>query len=55
VERGVVESDGCGHFKLIAVKTKKGKKQRWVSPEIKKILEKSGKPFGDIISVDEEP
>ena len=52
VERGVVESDGCGHFKLIVIKQKKAKK-RWVSPEIKKILEKSGKPFGDVISVDD--
>jgi hypothetical protein len=44
VEKGQVEDDSAGHFRLIAVKTKE-EKVKWVSPEIKKILEKSGKPF----------
>jgi len=53
VERKVVESDGLGHFKFIVVKPKKGEK-RWVSPQIKKLLEKSGKAFGDVISIEED-
>jgi len=53
VERGMVISDGLGHFKLVPVKPKNGNK-RWVSPEIKKILDKSGKPFGGVISIDED-
>ena len=38
---------------LKAVKGKKDKK-RWVSPAIQKILEKSGKPFGDVISIEDQ-
>ena len=51
--RGIVEPDGTGHFRLKIVKGKKDKK-RWVSPAIQKILEKSGKPFGDVISIEEK-
>jgi hypothetical protein len=44
VERGVVESDSTGHYRLITNRKKKEHKQ-WVSPQIKKILEQSGKSF----------
>jgi hypothetical protein len=51
--RGFVESNGTGHFRLIEVKPNKKDKKRWVSPHIQKILEKSGKQFGDVISIEE--
>jgi len=44
VEKGILESDATGHYRLIR-RAKKETKKRWVSPHIQKILEKSGKSF----------
>jgi hypothetical protein len=40
-ERGVLESDGQGRYRVKAV-GKKSRDKRWVSPDIAKILEESG-------------
>jgi hypothetical protein len=52
VEKGVLESDASGYFQLRARDKKKPKK--WVSPQIKAILEQSGKDFGEILTPDEQ-
>ena len=44
VEKGVIESDSTGHYRLKAVK-KREKPRRWVSPQVRKILEQGGKTF----------
>jgi hypothetical protein len=44
VEKGTIESDSTGHYRLKAVK-KREKSKRWVSPQIRKILEQGGKTF----------
>ena len=53
VERGFIESDSTGHYRL-KPRTKKEKKQRWVSPQIQKILEKSGKKFDQTFEIEVE-
>jgi hypothetical protein len=53
VERNVIESDSTGHYRLF-VKEKKGKPKKWVSPQIKKLLEQSGKDFSHVIETDED-
>ena len=55
VEKGFVESDSTGHYRL-KPRLKKEKKKRWVSPHIQKILEKSGKGFEQTynIEIDED-
>ena len=53
VEKGVIESDSTGHYRLKA-KPRREKKTRWVSPEIRKILERSGKDFQGVFEVDED-
>jgi hypothetical protein len=40
-ERGILESNATGHFRLKPV-SKKSKGKRWVSPDIAKILKESG-------------
>jgi hypothetical protein len=54
VEKGVLESDAAGYYRLRPKDEKKQKTQKWVSPQIKAILEKSGKDFGDILHVEEQ-
>jgi hypothetical protein len=56
VEKGIIESDSMAHYRLLA-ESKKHKPKRWLSPEIKKILEQTGKEFseGAEISEPEDP
>ena len=42
VEKGLVESDFNGHFRLMR-KGKKDKATRWISPRIREILRRAGK------------
>ena len=44
VEKGIVESDSTGHFRLKA-RPPREKPRYWVSPQIRSILEKGGKTF----------
>jgi hypothetical protein len=53
VDKGMIETDSTRHYRL-KVKPKKPKPARWISPEIKKILEKSGKEFDGVFEVDKE-
>jgi hypothetical protein len=52
MDRGIVESDANGHYRL-KPQPKKDKVKKWVSPQIKRLLEESGKKFGETIDVDE--
>jgi hypothetical protein len=52
VEKGCLESDAAGYYRLRPTDKKKPKK--WISPQIKAILEQSGKDFGDVLQVDEQ-
>src|SRR5215471_247631 len=53
VEKGVVESDSTGHYRL-KVRPKKERSTRWVSPQIRKIFERSGKTFDGLFEVDKD-
>ena len=53
VEKGLVQADASGHYRLIAEK-KKGGPKKWVSPQIQNILEKSGKDFSDALDIAED-
>lgn len=41
-ERGILESNATGHFRIKPVKRNKNKDRRWVSPDIAKILKENG-------------
>jgi hypothetical protein len=53
VEKGLIESDSTGHYRLKG-RPKREKTARWVSPEIRKILERSGKAFEGVFEVDKD-
>jgi len=50
----LIESDSTHHYRLIAKEEKK-KAQKWVSPQLKRILEKSGKDFTHVIPDEDSP
>ena len=41
LEKGKIEKDAAGHYRLMATKEKKEKK--WISPQMRRILERGGK------------
>ncbi len=45
IEDRLLEADSTGHFRLIQHHDKKNNQKRWLSPEMKRILEESGKAF----------
>src|SRR5262245_12270281 len=51
VERKILEADSTGHYRLI--KQDKAKPKKWVSPQIRTILERSGKDFGKTIEIED--
>jgi hypothetical protein len=53
VEKGTLESDSTGHYRLKVVQKRKTAK-RWVSPHIRKILEQGGKTFDIEEDADDE-
>src|SRR5678815_5644953 len=53
-ERGIVENDAAGHYRIKPREEDKGKKKRWVSPQIQRILRDSGKEFVDIAVNEDE-
>lgn len=48
LEKRKIEKDSAGHFRLAASK-EEIRNKRWVSPQMKKILEQSGKDFTHVI------
>ena len=51
LERALIEADSTGHYRLKALDRNKQAK-RWISPEIKKLLEKTGKDFEKGVQLD---
>jgi|ERR1041384_8253959 DNA-binding PadR family transcriptional regulator len=53
VEKGLIEVDTTGHYRL-RPRTKNDKKKRWASPEMRKILEASGKNFDGAFEIEDD-
>ncbi len=53
VDKGFVESDSTGHYRL-KPRNQNDKRKRWVSPQVQKLLEKSGKDFGKTVNIEED-
>ena len=55
VERGILETDSGGHYRVKPVADKSpGKKKQWVSPQIANILKQSGKDFTHVVMSEDE-
>ena len=49
VERGILETDSAGHYRLKPPDKKLDKRKRWTSPAVVRILQRSGKDFSEVI------
>ena len=54
LERGIIQTDHHGHYRLKPQPKQATGTRRWVSPQIAKILKDSGKNFGEIVPSDNE-
>lgn len=53
IEERIIESDATGHYRL-APQPKRKRSGKWVSPQIRRILEQSGKDFGDLLDQEDQ-
>jgi hypothetical protein len=53
VDKGILETDESGYFHLKPIQ-KRDKRQKWVSPNIARILRESGKDFSQDLVVNED-
>ena len=53
VERGILESDNSGHYRL-KPPPRKDKKLRWASPHVARILKESGKDFSETVNLEDD-
>jgi len=54
VEQEMIETDALGHYRLVQKMVERKKRRRWVSPQIRQILESSGKNFGETLDTPED-
>ena len=54
VDRGILETDAEGAYRLKPLPRQDTKGKRWASPEISKILKDSGKAFDNLITTEDE-
>ena len=53
-EKGIVEMDAAAHYRLAPESKERRKRKQWISPEIRKILERAGKEFSEGKEIDED-
>jgi hypothetical protein len=51
VDKGIVETDSTGHYRL---RIKAEKPRKWLAPRVKEILEKSQKDFTQMFDIDDD-
>jgi hypothetical protein len=54
IDRGILEADKGGLFRLKPMPQKETAGKCWASPAIAEILKASGKAYGNVITVDDE-
>ncbi|HHY83957.1 MAG TPA: hypothetical protein GYA07_00275 [Verrucomicrobia bacterium] len=53
VEKSLIESDSTNHYRVVT-NGKSGRPKKWISPHIRRILEKSGKDFQHVIRLSDD-
>jgi len=54
IERGILETNATGYYRLKPIPRKETEGKRWASPEIAEILKTSGKSFNNLLTQDDE-
>ena len=53
LEQKKIEKDASGYFRMVPSTKSEAPEKKWVSPQMKKILERSGKDFTHVIHEDD--
>lgn len=54
LEQELIETDGLGHYRIKQQLVESRKRRRWISPQMRRILERSGKDFAEVLEIPEE-
>lgn len=54
VDKGIVETDAQGHFRLKKLNPSDQQTRTWISPQVRRILQRSSRDFTKVITIDDE-
>lgn len=54
LEQNHIETDGLGHYRVIQKTSENKRKKRWLSPQMRRLLERSGKDFSEVLDLPED-
>jgi hypothetical protein len=54
LEQELIETDGLGHYRIRQQLVESRKRRRWISPHLRRILERSGRDFSEVLEIPEE-
>ena len=54
MEKGIIETNTSGQYRLKPIDKNNRKNKRWVSPQIARLLKESGKDFNEVITSDND-
>ena len=54
LEKGILETDPSGHYRLVPPDRTVKVKRTWMSPNVKRILARSSRDFSQVVSIDDE-
>jgi len=54
LEQEMIETDGLGHYRIKQQLVESNKRKRWISPQMRRILERSGRDFSEVLEIPDE-
>ena len=54
LEQELIETDGLGHYRSRQQLVESRKRRRWISPQMRRILERSGRDFSEVLEIPDE-
>lgn len=54
LEQGHIETDGLGHYRIKQQELSNKTRRRWISPHLRRVLERSGRDFAGVLEIPED-
>jgi hypothetical protein len=54
LETALIETDGLGHYRFVVTGLEKRRSQKWLSPQMRRVLERSGRDFTEVFELPED-
>jgi hypothetical protein len=54
LEQNLIETDGLGHYRFKTQESSTRKRRQWISPQLRRVLERSGRDFSEVLEIPED-